>query len=71
MATVVAVYIKRKEEIKPSSQSKVSGMKGNLLSSMFCVAFLLSPCFRVLFSKIGRIKLDAVWVEVNCISVMT
>jgi hypothetical protein len=54
MATVVAVYMKRKKEIKPSFQSKV-----------FCVAFLFSPCFGVLFSKIGRIKLDAVWVKVN------
>ena len=71
MATQVAVNIKRKKEIKLSSRSKVSGMKWNLLSLMLCLDFCLSPCFRVLFSKIGRIKLDAVWVAAKNISVMT
>jgi hypothetical protein len=41
MGTVVAVNIERKREIKPSSESKLSGMKWNWLSLMFCVDFLL------------------------------
>ena len=49
----------------------MSGMKWNFISLMFCVDFLLESFFRVLLSKTGRIKLDAVWVAVNCISVMT
>ena len=64
MANTVAVNIKRKKKIKLSSRSKVSGMKWNLLSSMFCLDVCLSPCFRVLVSKTGRIKFDAVWVEI-------
>ena len=70
MATVVTVNIKRMKEIKISSKSKVSDIKWNLLSLMFCLNFYMSPCFRVLLCKTGRIKLDAVWEEVNCIFVM-
>ena len=63
---------KGKKEIKLSFQSKVSGIKWNLLSSMFGLDFFfLNPCFRVLFSKIGKHELVALWVAVNCISVMT
>jgi hypothetical protein len=36
MTTVVAVHTKRKKEIKPSSDSKVSGMKWNWLIITRC-----------------------------------
>jgi len=42
MVTAVAVNIMRKMEIKMSSQSKVSGVKCNLLNLMFCLDFSLS-----------------------------
>jgi hypothetical protein len=35
MVTVVAINIKREMEIKMSSQSKMYGMKGNLVSCMY------------------------------------
>ena len=38
--TVVGVNIKKKTEIKLSSQSKVYGMKCNLLRLMLCLDFL-------------------------------
>jgi len=65
MANMVAVNMKRKKKIKLSTRSKVSGMKWNLLSSMFCLDVCLSPCIRVLVSRNGRIKFDVVWVAVN------
>ena len=43
VATVVAVNIKRRKEIKPSSQGKVSGKKWNLLRLIFCLDFLSLP----------------------------
>ena len=70
MANVVVVNIKRKKEIELSSQSKLSGMNWNMLRLVFFWTFVC-PCHTVLFSKIGRIKLDAVWVAVNFTSVMT
>jgi len=70
MENLVVVNIKRKKEIELSSQSKLSGMNWNMLSLVFFWTFVC-PCNTVLFSKIGRIKLDAVWVAVNVTSVMT
>ena len=66
LATVEAVNIKRRKEIKPSSQGKVSGKKWNLLRLISCLDFFVLA----LLSKMGRIKLDAGWADVNCISVM-
>ena len=40
MTIVVAVNIDSKKEIKPGSQSRVPGMKWNLLSLMISVDFL-------------------------------
>jgi len=51
MATVVAVNIKRRKKIKPSSQGKVCGIKWNLLSLMFCLDFLFESllyCIKLL-----------------------
>jgi len=52
MVTVVAVNIKRKTEMKVSSQRECYGMKGNLVScmcSLNCAVFVLAPFFFVLF----------------------
>ena len=58
MATVVAVNIKRKKGIKPSSQSKVSGVKWNWLSLMFCVDFLFeSFALEFYFLKLEKLNL--------------
>ena len=43
LATVEAVNIKRRKEIKPSSQGKVSGKKWNLLRLIFCLDSLSLP----------------------------
>lgn len=59
MVIVVAVNVKSKFEISMSLQSKLYGMKGNLLSCMFCLEFVV--CLKVLFPEIGGINLDAVW----------
>jgi len=63
MVTVVVVNIKRKTEMKVSSQREFYGMKGNLVScmcSLDCAGCVLALVF---FCKVGGIKLDAMCGE--------
>jgi len=67
MVTAVAVNIKRKTEIKMNSQSKVYGMKGNLVScmcSLDCVVCVLALVFY--FLKWEELNWMQCGVKVNC-----
>jgi hypothetical protein len=60
MVTVVAVNIKRKFEISMCSQSKLYGMRGNLLICMFCLEFVV--CMFAL--KFCFLKLEElIWMQ--------
>jgi hypothetical protein len=67
MATVVAVNIKRETEIKMSSQRKLCGMKGNLVSCM-CSLDCVVRAFALVFYFLKWEELN--WlqcgVKVNC-----
>ena len=71
MITATAVNIKRKTEIKMSSQNKVSSMKGNFVSCMSSLYFVVCVLpLEYYFLKLKELICMQCGVKVNCITVM-